>query len=380
MRTQTQLQHTTWIFLLHKVVIWSTSLYFVIQKNPFESLSRTVSIAVIDNYTRWDSLWYTDIASMGYYKEQAAAFFPLYPWTMDWITTITGLSYRVSGLIVSNIAFFIALFFLIRLVQRDFSETIAIRTGFLIAFFPTAFYFSAVYTESLFLMWTVLSFYMGRSKRFWWAGIFGGVASLTRNTGILLVLPLLYEYMQTKQWNWRAIRADIASIALVPAGLLVYMVHLWLVLGDPLAFVHAQKYWSRRMMMPWQTLWNGFIDKYYDKRTQWGKINHIFDKVVVVLELVTTSIITYKAVQRRWNTEWSYILYAAPAVLVPLTSPSIPFAFFLSIPRFVVVIFPLFIFWALWLKNKYLFTTWMVLSIGGLTYLVMKFSLNAFVY
>ncbi len=112
----------------------------------------------------WDGSWYRLVAVFGYEpgKSANAAFFPLYPWLMKWGHQLTGWSPETIGYIISNVAFLGALILLYRLVTVDFNQVIASRTLWAVALFPTAFFFSAVYTESLFLLLAVGTLYAAR--------------------------------------------------------------------------------------------------------------------------------------------------------------------------------------------------------------------------
>lgn len=379
-------RRTAWLyalafFLMHKFIVLSSSLIFVgWYRHSFKITSITgyLKYALIENFTRWDAEWYMNIASMGYYSSDSSAFFPLYPYSIRGLSLLTGLSYRISGLLIASAAFLAALYILLRLLSIDFSQKVAVRTVLLMVLFPTSFYFSAIYTESLFLFWTVGCFYLARKGNWWWAGIFGFFASLTRNTGIILALPFLYEYMASKNFEFRRIRADIIAIGLIPAGIIAYMLLLYYRLGDPLGFVHAQKTWNRVFHWPWQTLWYGLLDLIFTSRAPWSKINHTFDTFVGYWEVITTFMtLLIKKLQMRW----SYWLYMAAAVTVPLLSPSIPNSYFYSVPRFVIVLFPVFAVWAVLMeKHRRLVAPWLTLGVLGQVYLLLKFTQGWFIY
>ena len=98
-------------------------------------------------------------------------------------------------MIVSLVAFFVALFLLYRLAELDFGSEVAAATVALIAFCPFAFFFSAIYTESLFLALVVGSIYAARRERWLVAGVVGAFASATRNTGVLVAVPIVLLYL-----------------------------------------------------------------------------------------------------------------------------------------------------------------------------------------
>jgi Gpi18-like mannosyltransferase len=365
-------------FAIHKLIAVGSSLLFVYLYIPYSSRLAYLEYSLIQNFIRWDAEWYIQIAFKGYFNEQASAFFPLYPYMIRGFHELFGLSYRASGLLISNVAFFLALYMLIRLLSIDFSKPLLLRTLTLLVLFPTSFYFSAVYTESLFLFWIAGSFYFVRNRNWWWAGIFGFFASLTRNTGVLLLLPFLYEYLAERDFDRRRIQGDIFPIVLIPAGVFAYMLLLVNKTGDPLGFVHAQRYWGRGFTWPWVTMWQGLLDLFFKHRPGlWSRINHSFDTFVGYWELVLTAL---AAVKQEWQIRRSYWLYAAAAVIVPLLSPNIPNSYFYSVPRFVIVVFPVFLIWALMLRQKRWLVPVAAISLAGQVYLMYMFTKGAFVY
>lgn len=370
--------YTFLFFAIHKLITVGSSLLFVYSYIPLPTWIGYLEYSLIQNFMHWDAAWYVRIANEGYFGNQAAAFFPLYPYMIRGLNELSGLSYQVSGLLIANVAFLLALYLLIRLLAIDFSKQVTLRTLTLLIAFPTSFYFSAVYTESLFLFWTVGSFYFARNRNWWWVGIFGFFASLTRNTGILLILPIVYEYLAERNFDWRRINSDILPIVLIPTGVFAYMLLLTNKIGDPWGFVHAQRYWGRAFAWPWTTIWNGLLDLFFKHRPSlWSRINHTFDTLIGYWEVVLTAL---SAVKQEWRIRGSYWLYAASAVVVPLFSPSIPNSYFYSIPRFVIVLFPVFLIWALMLQRKRWFVPLALLSLWGQIYLMQMFTKGAFVY
>ena len=152
----------------------------------------------------WDGGWYLWVAEEGYATRQAAAaFWPLYPIAMDGGRRLTGLPHAGVGIIVSNIAFLGALIVLQRLVQIDYGEATARRTTWLLALSPTAFFFSAVYTESIFLLLTVSALLLGRTERWTSAALVTVLATLTRSNGVVVLLPLGLILVQQRGWHPR---------------------------------------------------------------------------------------------------------------------------------------------------------------------------------
>ncbi len=209
---------------------------------------------------RWDAEHYIGIADFGYSGTEPA-FFPFYPLLIRLVGEFTG-SHLIAGLIVSNIASFLGLLYLYKLIEHEYNRHVAQRATFYVSIFPTAIFFSAVYSESLFLFLTVASFYYVRERRWVTAGIFGFLAAATRAEGVLLAAPLFIEWVVAAKEGGREffrywiddVVKPLVGMALVPLGLAAYMAYLWVITGDPLRFSHVQSHWGREIAPPWTAI------------------------------------------------------------------------------------------------------------------------------
>jgi hypothetical protein len=184
---------------------------------------------LVEPFRNWDGTWYRLVATEGYNPEMAAkaAFWPLYPWLMDVGARLTGWTPETIGYLISNIAFFFALYFLFRLVSHDFDVTVAQRTLWAVALFPTAFFFNAVYTESLFFLLVVAALFMARRGDWWLAGGVGLLAALTRSAGVMLLAPFAVLFLQQygalfRPNALRVIGSLIVSAAAIALAVLMY--------------------------------------------------------------------------------------------------------------------------------------------------------------
>lgn len=300
--------------------------------------SRNLLLAV---WGRWDAVHYIDIATTGYHGTDMA-FFPLYPLLIKALGALTG-NHLVAGLIISNVALYFALLYLYKLVEHEFERPVARRAIFYISIFPTAIFFSAVYPESLFLMLTVASFYYIRERRWWLAGAIGLFAALTRVEGVLLVVPFIIEWFVAHRAAFRSrdrgelsrSLLDFVPILLIPVGLALYMAYLWVLNGDPLYFSHVQIHWNRHFAAPWTAVMNS-VHKIQHSTVPQNVANQI-------LELVFTALMVFVLVAGWRRLKASYIAYLALSILLPMSTSSL-----MSMPRFALVLFPMFAILALW--------------------------------
>ncbi|HMV30259.1 MAG TPA: mannosyltransferase family protein, partial [Anaerolineales bacterium] len=110
-------------------------------------------------WAKWDSQYYVDIATNGYWfrpgQQSNVAFFPLYPMTVQVLSKFFDGKIILTGFLVSNLAFFGALIFFYLLTELELGSDSAKRAVYYLAFFPTSFFFSSVYTESMFVLLSI---------------------------------------------------------------------------------------------------------------------------------------------------------------------------------------------------------------------------------
>lgn len=282
---------------------------------------------------RWDAVHYLDIASIGYHGTDMA-FFPLYPALVAILGRFTG-NHLIAGLLISNAAFFFGLLYLYKWVEHEFDRTVARRAIFYISIFPTAVFFSAVYTESLFFALTVASFYYIREHKWVIAGIIGFFAALARVEGVILVVPFLIEWYQTYQGGQKRLFQPALAICLIPLGLAVYMAYLWVLNGDPLYFSHVQIHWNRHLAPPWVAI--GHALYVMQHATQPQTIANQFLELSFTALMIGVLIGGYKRLR---PSAWTYM---ALSILIPMSTSSL-----MSMPRFALVLFPMFTILALW--------------------------------
>jgi Dolichyl-phosphate-mannose-protein mannosyltransferase len=198
-------------------------------------------------WQRFDSSFYLAIAQTGYWPASSLhtysnwAFYPLFPLLIFPFAHLFGGSpsaFSLAGLLVSNSAALIAVVYLYVLVRREFGAKVASLSVIYLALFPTAFYLSAIYSESLFLACSVACIYYARTHHWLLAGFCGGLASLTRAQGLLLLLPLAWEY-------WQVISDHYAPITSTGRDNLQERVREWVTsrLHGPLLAARERRSW-----------------------------------------------------------------------------------------------------------------------------------------
>jgi Gpi18-like mannosyltransferase len=204
------------------------------------------SQAAFGTWHRWDALWYSSIAEDGYqYAGEREAtnvgFFPLFALVNGTIMRVTGLPVEVSGAIVSTIITFFACLALYKLTvgETDDSGTARRAVLYLIAF-PAAYYLAIGYSEALYLLCVLGAFYFARRGQWWWSGVIAFLAGLTRLHGALLIVPLGYEWLRQSfargEETARPARASVIAVFGAPLGVLAFNLYLNATFGQPAGY------------------------------------------------------------------------------------------------------------------------------------------------
>lgn len=353
--------------------------------------------AVFTPLVRWDGLWYLEISHHGYTPSGLVpnnpgarpAFFPLYPLLVH---ALGGWAGNGATLVVATLlslgAFTVGLLIVHRLATLELGPRAAKAAVLVIAFWPAGAFFSAPYTESLFLAVSAGAFLAARGDRWWLAGLLGAAASATRNTGVLLVIPLLVMYLYGprstpaphaqpatgwRRWSPRfPVRRDILWLALVPLGLVAYSLYLQAEVGNWQAWRTVQTEFGRpHITTPITTIHLALTGVYHALRGGWEGI--VYDPNILDALALVILIIAIVGMARRLPLP--YTVWTVVAVTPPLVTPFLGEAL-RSLPRFMAVLFPI----AMWLgyeltRHRRLLVPWLVVSGAMLVATTVAFTL-----
>lgn len=202
---------------------------------------------------RWDATWYSDIAALGYRwdgdwtRQQNVVFFPAFPLAARLLARPLGMHVLYAGWLIALAAFAWAMVLFVRLARTLASERDATDAAWLLATYPFAIYFSAAYSESLFLLAMCGLFLSVHERRFGQAVLWGLTAGLTRPNGWLLAVPLAVLMWQARPRlsNARQWLHASAVVAAPIAGMLLFTGYLHLRFGDGFAWLRGQAAWGR---------------------------------------------------------------------------------------------------------------------------------------
>lgn len=283
---------------------------------------------------RQDALWFLRIASTGYAtSDGSAAFFPLYPLLVRLVSWLLGGHTLLAATLVSNVAFFGSLLVLYDLTVRERSAPVARRTIVYLAVFPTAFFFFAPYSESLFLLLSLVAFRQASRDRWATAATAGALAALTRSIGVVLAPALIVMAFERQQTVGGRRWPGVAAGAAVLLGPLAYLAWWGTAHGEVMAPLHAQANWQREAAFPLITLSRAVAMAFGGLGV--GNPGYWIIDVLVVGAVIVAVVAGWHRIPP------PYLVYALGSLLIPLSYPFTPRPL-LSMPRFVAVIFPAF--------------------------------------
>lgn len=310
---------------------------------------------------RWDAGWYLDIVQAGYSfepndpdRQQNIVFFPAYPILVRAAGRLLGGAppgYVIGGVAVSLVAFFVGLIYLYALARDRLEPDQARCALWLLAAYPFAVFFGAIYTEALFLAAAAGAFYHFTKRQFWRAAAWGAVAGLTRPNGFLLAVPL--GVIAVSPWlppllvraqPRRAARAaeprdrhlliqSVAAAAAPVVGMAMYAAYVWWRTGDPLAWAAGHVAWGRT----YRGL-TTLVTERYDFIAQAGLYGYTAELPHDLLNALGVVFVLATAwpVARRFGL--AYAVFIVINILPPLAAGGL-----LSAGRFSSVLFPAFL-------------------------------------
>ncbi|WP_187369213.1 mannosyltransferase family protein [Baekduia soli] len=361
-------------FWISRVVVWAAGLAAIgvwgqqaAHRVAFDPAGLTrpygpLADLLVGPAARWDSVWFLAIAGSGYDGGDRTAFFPLYPLLVRVGGILCG-SPLLAAIAISCAAFLAALAVLHRLAVLEVGDEAARWAVLALALFPGALWFSAAYSESLFLLVSVGAVLCARTGRWAAAGVLGALAAATRSAGLLLLVPLALLWLD----GWRARGpgrarvADLAWLGVVPLGLLAYCGFLALGGHGFTAPFSAQDTWHRSLAGPWAGVRDGAVAAWDGARqVVHGAAPPVYfrpaggDPVEVgrhnlmLFGFLVAAVPALAGALRRLPL--AHGAYAATALLLPLSYPVGPQPL-MSLPRFEAVLYPLFLWIGLWLAR-----------------------------
>ncbi|KAF0108333.1 MAG: hypothetical protein FD146_907 [Anaerolineaceae bacterium] len=317
----------------------------------------------LEPWQRWDTPQYQAIAERGYEAFDTAFFTPpLFPYLMRWTAPLFGGNTLASGLFVSGLACLGCLLAFYRLARFEFrEEPAAMRTVVYLAFFPSAIFLAAAYSESLFLLAAILCLYFARREKWILAGLCGGLAALARIPGTFLLLPLAYAAWQA--WK-KGDRRGWLGLAAMSLELCAWYLYQWFGLHQPpTAILAAQNLRGGYLTFPGLNLVEAA------RRIATGQL--VAENVIELgfsLAFIVLTVFIWKKLPR------IYGIYAASLMLFFLARMGSPQPL-VSMARYALEIFPVFLLFAQWGNRPWVNRLILYLSWLGLLYFSAQFAI-----
>ncbi|MBW3657228.1 MAG: hypothetical protein KY457_01220 [Actinobacteria bacterium] len=319
---------------------------------------------------RFDALWFLAIAADGYPTgtgsvPQAAAFFPGYPLAVGLVGRVLAGAYLLAANLVSLAATAAALAGVHRLAERfplprDHAgsapgpDDTPRRALLFLAVFPTSFFLLAPYSESLFLAASTWALVAARERRWALAAATALVAGLTRNVGVLLVVPLAIEAWTACRGQDRTTPAGwIGAVVAAPAGAALYLAAGWRWWGVPLAPLQVQTGWQREPTWPWETLAEA-VRLGLGSAGLYASGYHTADLLVVLPVLAA---VAWLLARGPASLAWYGLAHAVVWLVLPF--PARPL---MSVPRLALAVAPVFLAFAAWTRRGAVERGWVAVS------------------
>lgn len=282
-------------------------------------------------WIQWDAGWYNSIAT-DWYKhnpdsyQQNYAFFPLFPFFMKAAGPLVGNNFLLAGVLISNIFFLMGIYIFYRFIKEFYNEKLAYYSSLALMIFPVSFIFSTAMSESTFFLFMMLTIYLSRKNKFFLASLAGMMLALTRSLGFIILIVVLYDYLKSIDFNVRKLNFKILYLALIPAGTAAFALYIANMTGHLTSILSIQSKWERSFTEPITTL-----------------INYIFTNDIKVMIATTFFVsLVLLVISQFKKIEIHYWIFALLILMVPVLNSPNSFHM-LSLPRYAVVAFPIYI-------------------------------------
>jgi Gpi18-like mannosyltransferase len=336
-----------WIFLI--VLINKLSTYFIFDRTSYEiPYSYNANIwhkSLLMPFLNFDGRNYLDIAERGYFNKgvyNLHAFFPLYPLMVRYFSYFTGINSVYSGLLLSFSFFFVGVY-LFYLLMKDIKFAKPFKVLSFLIFFPTSVFFLSFYTESLFFLLVVVFFLLMNKRRYFLSSLIAALSSAVRINGLSLFPVLLFSAYESFKKEGKLNFSFIIS----PFGFLGYCLFLFITTGNPFEMISSQiSSWNKPLglLAPFYLLRQVFLNllsgplKSYD---------NVFVYPVIILEFLFLLFFAWAIVFSYNKIKMDYWIFMLANFLIVIFSGSIA-----SLPRYMLVIFPLHLFLADFLSPR----------------------------
>ena len=295
-------------------------------------------------WTSGDGAHYLDIAERWYQSSGSRdevvllVFLPLYPILVRAVTFIFG-NYFFSAMLISQLCFAFAGTLLYRLARLDMEHRDALRAVKYLVVLPSAFFFSAPMSDSLFLLLSLSCIYLARKKRYALSCVLGGLAAFTRSLGLSLLAPICFELIADLIREIKC-RGDVKrylrclpALLIIPSGFALYLYINYRVSGNPFQYaIYQREHWSQSLGYFWNTA--SYQIQYALSSIESGELWRFFGLWLPNLVFIFGSLVVMAAAVGHIRPSYTAYFIAYYVVGMGVT-------WLLSGPRYLAALFPL---------------------------------------
>ncbi len=317
----------------------------------------------VNYFLQWDGAWYLSISEQGYYNVYSTHFLPVYPIIVKFLRYIFApIPTPILGIITSNISFIIALIILYKIIIVEKNGIVAKYTIFSLLIFPTSYVFSSFYTESIFLLLIVLSYYSIKKNNLFMSLLFAGFATATRINGLVAYIFIIIEnYIRNKKKVFRIISFS-RFIIYICLSLSIPLLYLWFLKTKFNIYIYDyftfwREEWNIYFLNP---LTSVYLNIFHPNLRHLG-FNQKID-LVFVITIAALTLHSYKT-QRK-----SLFIYTLVSFIIFISVNS-----YTGFPRYCLTLFPLHMhIGELCARSKLFLQVYTIVSIGfGVLFFVM---------
>ncbi len=381
-------KEAAWVFVTSRLLILLISLIGVYRFPIHGPLVPWCTLKLSCAWAHYDTLEYVTLAHNGYISARETVFFPLWPLLIREFSRILSLSgyyqYYLVALLLENSCFYFVLVLFYYLVCEEFEPSVAKTAIFYLAFAPYGLFFFNGYSEALFLLLCLATFiflYRGGALDWWLAGVCAALALATRATGCMLIVPFLvmlvlrfWPYRTMLRSHWRSILNAALSMALIPLGIGTYMIYLARTKGNPLLFtIQEATSWHRELSPPWLGIGEAIgvsLKQLHSLSTL--NMSNVMDIIFTLMALVVL-ILGWRRLPLH------YSLFALVMIVFSLCYPSSSLTALSAAPRYMLVIFPIYVLFGLWGKSRHFDRIYVAVSLAFFTLHILLFATHNWV-
>lgn len=354
------------VFLLNKGLLLFVSI-LAVTFLPLGAGYKINTPSALNPWAQWDGEAYLTIAEKGYVQladgRSLYNFLPLYPFAIR-LAGFAVQDLALAGFILSGVFALIASYCLYLLTEKEFNRASAKKAAVLLLFFPTAFFFSAVYTESMFLAFATASFYYARSGKWLYSGALATALPFIRIVGLAFWIVLVVEYLMQNNVLQRRKLANAAGLAIAVTGAALFFVYSFYITGTVFGYANQQNLWTRTVSSPHTAIVNAF------------QLILMRGPVLAAYSIWNLSVLGFFAATLYYafrRMRKSYSVYMVLMMVLPLLSSTLE-----GFSRFILICFPSFMIAAEFLsrRNKFYLPT-LALSVLLLIILTARFVTGA---